>query len=283
VRAARRRRWWWARQPSSPCTRASARRPLAGVYDLVNAQVGRGWAHPDGHRVGDSPGGCHPFSVGPDQCLVHNGSFANHATIRRRTDRRGRGVRQRERLRGGRPVRGVPAGRRRGPGQGTRGLCDRFDGFYTLLVTSADGFAWSGRDRLQAGDHRRDDAWVAMALEFGAAELPVSTARGSTNPNRRGCTHGGAEPWADGQARRRRGVHRRPAISSVGSSTPSCMPPTAGHYQVRKSTRAHRHRRRLRPPDTVDVQGHAGYYCAGMNQHAEITVHGSAASGSRRT
>ena len=30
-----------------------------------------------------TPAGCHPFSVGPDQCLVHNGSFANHATIRR--------------------------------------------------------------------------------------------------------------------------------------------------------------------------------------------------------
>ncbi|HEY1706153.1 MAG TPA: hypothetical protein VGG75_41280 [Trebonia sp.] len=27
--------------------------------------------------------GCHPFSVGQDQCLVHNGSFSNHATIRR--------------------------------------------------------------------------------------------------------------------------------------------------------------------------------------------------------
>ncbi|MEU1161588.1 glutamine amidotransferase, partial [Streptomyces sp. NPDC005921] len=30
-----------------------------------------------------TPEGAHPFSVGPGQCLVHNGSFANHATIRR--------------------------------------------------------------------------------------------------------------------------------------------------------------------------------------------------------
>ena len=30
-----------------------------------------------------TPAGCHPYAVGPEQCLVHNGSFANHATIRR--------------------------------------------------------------------------------------------------------------------------------------------------------------------------------------------------------
>ncbi|WP_374192730.1 hypothetical protein [Streptomyces sp. MBT62] len=30
-----------------------------------------------------TPEGAHPFSVAPGQCLVHNGWFANHATIRR--------------------------------------------------------------------------------------------------------------------------------------------------------------------------------------------------------
>jgi methylamine---glutamate N-methyltransferase subunit B len=29
----------------------------------------------------------------------------------------------------------------------------------------------------------------------------------------------------------------------------------------------------------VDVEGHAGYYCAGMNQHADIRVHGNAGTG----
>ena len=28
--------------------------------------------------------GAHPFSTGPDQCLVHNGSLSNHNDIRRR-------------------------------------------------------------------------------------------------------------------------------------------------------------------------------------------------------
>src|SRR6266540_1744708 len=30
-----------------------------------------------------TPSGAHPYAVGPGECLVHNGSFSNHATIRR--------------------------------------------------------------------------------------------------------------------------------------------------------------------------------------------------------
>ncbi|MDR6952920.1 glutamate synthase domain-containing protein 1 [Ancylobacter sp. 3268] len=33
--------------------------------------------------------GAHPFSTGPDQCLVHNGSLSNHAGLRRRLEREG--------------------------------------------------------------------------------------------------------------------------------------------------------------------------------------------------
>ena len=29
-------------------------------------------------------------------------------------------------------------------------------------------------------------------------------------------------------------------------------------------------------PLTVNIEGHVGYYCAGMNKHARITVHGNA-------
>jgi methylamine---glutamate N-methyltransferase subunit B len=32
-------------------------------------------------------------------------------------------------------------------------------------------------------------------------------------------------------------------------------------------------------PVRVDVEGHVGYYCAGMNQHADIAVHGNAGTG----
>jgi glutamate synthase domain-containing protein 3 len=31
----------------------------------------------------------------------------------------------------------------------------------------------------------------------------------------------------------------------------------------------------LDTPVSIDIRGHAGYYCGGMNQHADITVHGN--------
>ncbi|MGJ7547015.1 protein glxC [Pseudomonas alloputida] len=35
----------------------------------------------------------------------------------------------------------------------------------------------------------------------------------------------------------------------------------------------------INAPVTVDIEGHAGYYCAGMNQQANITVHGNVGVG----
>ncbi len=32
-------------------------------------------------------------------------------------------------------------------------------------------------------------------------------------------------------------------------------------------------------PVTIEIEGHVGYYCAGMNQHANIIVHGNAGTG----
>ena len=32
-------------------------------------------------------------------------------------------------------------------------------------------------------------------------------------------------------------------------------------------------------PGKIDIDGHVGYYCAGMNQNADITIHGNAGSG----
>jgi methylamine---glutamate N-methyltransferase subunit B len=35
----------------------------------------------------------------------------------------------------------------------------------------------------------------------------------------------------------------------------------------------------LDAPLAVDIDGHVGYYCAGMNQHAHVTIHGNAGPG----
>jgi glutamine phosphoribosylpyrophosphate amidotransferase len=108
---------------------------------------------------------------------VHNGSFSNHATIRR--DLQADGVvfdSDNDSEVGARFV-----ARRLAQGEdlpeALRALCETFDGFYTLLVTSGDGFAVV-RDAIACKPAiiAETDAWVAMASEYRAlAGLPGIT------------------------------------------------------------------------------------------------------------
>jgi amidophosphoribosyltransferase len=148
---------------------------LARAYDLASAQGWQGLGHTRmATESAVTPEGCHPFSVGPDQCLVHNGSFSNHATIRR--DLLAAGVEfdsENDSEVGARFV-----ASRLGQGgdlaEALRALCEAFDGFYTLLVTSGDGFAVV-RDAIACKPAviAETRAWVAMASEYRAlAGLP---------------------------------------------------------------------------------------------------------------
>lgn len=124
--------------------------------------------------------GSHPFSVGVDQCLVHNGSFSNHAAIRREL------VAQGERFDSDNDseVGARFVARRLAEGEdmdkALRRVCERFDGFYTLLVSSASSFAVV-RDAIACKPAvvAQTDAWVAMASEYRyLAGLPgIETAR----------------------------------------------------------------------------------------------------------
>lgn len=121
-----------------------------------------------------TPSGCHPYTVGPGQCLVHNGSFANHASIRRDLRRAGVvfdsendtevGARfVAEQLAAGRDV-----------ATALKELCATFDGFYTLLVSDHDSFAVV-RDAIACKPAVIAETadWVAMASEYRAlAGLP---------------------------------------------------------------------------------------------------------------
>ncbi len=113
-------------------------RDLAAAYGLASAQGWQGVGHTRmATESAVDAGGCHPYAVGPDQCLVHNGSFANHATIRR--DLRARGATfdsendtevgarfVADRLAAGYDVETA-----------LKELCTTFDGFYTLLVSDS--------------------------------------------------------------------------------------------------------------------------------------------------
>lgn len=147
-----------------------APRDLAQAYGLPAATGWQGVGHTRmATESAVTPGGCHPYAVGTDQCLVHNGSFANHASIRRE-------------LR----AKGVVFDSENDTEVGARFVADRlaagydvetalkeltttFDGFYTLLVADSDSFAVV-RDAIACkpaviAEH---DDWVAMASEYRA-------------------------------------------------------------------------------------------------------------------
>jgi methylamine---glutamate N-methyltransferase subunit A len=148
---------------------------LAATYRLREVRGWQGLAHTRmATESAITPEGCHPFSVGTDQCLVHNGSFSNHASVRRELRRQGVEFdSENDTEVGARFVAACLAG---GDDleKALRRLGETFDGFYTLLVTTADGFAVV-RDEIACkpaivAEHPR---WIAMASEFRAlAELP---------------------------------------------------------------------------------------------------------------
>jgi len=52
-----------------------------------------------------------------------------------------------------------------------------------------------------------------------------------------------------------------------------------GHWQILNPSGAHALACGLDAPIEVEIMGHAGYYCAGMNKRATVTVHGNAGVG----
>lgn len=150
-------------------------RALADTWGLSAAQGWQGVGHTRmATESAVTPAGAHPYAVGPDQCLVHNGSFANHATIRR--ELRAAGVRfdsENDTEVGARFVADQLA-RGRDIETALKELCATFDGFYTLLVSNRDSFAVV-RDAIACKPAVIAEAadWVAMASEYRAlAGLP---------------------------------------------------------------------------------------------------------------
>lgn len=150
-------------------------RALADSWGLATAQGWQGVGHTRmATESAVTPAGAHPYAVGPDQCLVHNGSFANHATIRR--ELRSAGVHfdsENDTEVGARFVADQLA-KGRDIEAALKELCATFDGFYTLLVSNRDSFAVV-RDAIACKPAviAETDDWVAMASEYRAlAGLP---------------------------------------------------------------------------------------------------------------
>jgi glutamate synthase domain-containing protein 1 len=143
---------------------------LTDAWGLAKAQGWQGVGHTRmATESAVTPSGCHPYAVGPGQCMVHNGSFANHATIRR--ELRADGVEfdsENDTEVGARFIaKQLAAGR--DVETALKELCATFDGFYTLLVSNRDSFAVV-RDAIACKPAviAETDDWVAMASEYRA-------------------------------------------------------------------------------------------------------------------
>ena len=111
----------------------------------------------------------HPFSTGQDLCLVHNGSLSNHNRLRERLRKDGVDIRTDNdsevaagylmwRMREGDTLK-----------QALENALVDLDGFYTLAIGTANGFAVL-RDPIacKPAVMAETDDWVAMASEFRA-------------------------------------------------------------------------------------------------------------------
>ena len=231
--------------------------------------------------------GSHPFSTGLDLCLVHNGSLSNHNRLRANLRREGIEFQTENdtevaagylawRLREGASLE-----------QALEGCLDDLDGFYTFAVGTADGFAVL-RDPIACKPAvlAETDDWVAMALRV-ARDLRASRARPTRDV---GAGAGRRVRLGEGSGLMAAVAANEVAVEVVDlASTPlrelnqrlhdlaRADGPAA--WRVLNPNGAHAVACGIDAEVEVEIDGHVGYYCAGMNKHATVRVHGNAGTG----
>jgi methylamine---glutamate N-methyltransferase subunit A len=150
----------------------------AALADAFRLPQARGWQGIGHTRMATesavTPEGSHPFSVGPDQCLVHNGSFSNHMSIKHQLEREGVVFDSENDTEVGARFVAKQLAEGAGLEKALLALNETFDGFYTLLVSTAESFAVV-RDAISCKPAiiAETKQWVAMASEYRAlADLP---------------------------------------------------------------------------------------------------------------
>ncbi len=138
------------------------------------ALTGMGGSHGIGHtRMATESAvttmGAHPFSTGPDQCLVHNGSLSNHNNLRRKLIRDGMAFETdndsevaaaylTNKMKNGCNL-----------GEALESSLDDLDGFFTFVVGTRDGFGVV-RDPIacKPAVMAETDQYVAFGSEYRA-------------------------------------------------------------------------------------------------------------------
>jgi amidophosphoribosyltransferase len=152
-----------------------APKDLAAAWGLDKATGWQGVGHTRmATESAVTASGAHPYAVGPGECLVHNGSFANHASIRRDLEAAGIEFDSANDTEVGARFVAHKLADGKDVETALTDLTETFDGFYTLLVSNRDSFAVV-RDAIACKPAviAETDDWVAMASEYRAlAHLP---------------------------------------------------------------------------------------------------------------
>jgi glutamate synthase domain-containing protein 1 len=113
--------------------------------------------------------GAHPFSTGPDQCLVHNGSLSNHNNLRRELIREGMRFETQNDSEVAAAYLTAEMAKGKDLGQALTGALDDLDGFFTFVVGTKSGFGVV-RDPIacKPAVMAETDQYVAFGSEYRA-------------------------------------------------------------------------------------------------------------------
>ena len=116
-------------------------RSVAERFDIPDLQGSHGIGHT---RMATESAvttlGAHPFSTGPDQCLVHNGSLSNHNSLRRKLARQGVEVETENDTEVAAAYLTWKLQQGHNLGEALEAGLQDLDGFYTFVVGTKDGF-----------------------------------------------------------------------------------------------------------------------------------------------
>lgn len=118
--------------------------------------------------------GAHPFSTGPDQCLVHNGSLSNHNSLRRELIREGLAFETENDSEVAAAYLTHQMRQGKNLGQALEKSLDDLDGFFNFVVGTKTGFGVI-RDPIacKPAVMAETDRWVAFGSEYRAlVDLP---------------------------------------------------------------------------------------------------------------
>lgn len=113
--------------------------------------------------------GAHPFSTGPDQCLVHNGSLSNHNAVRRELRRAGMRFETENDTEVAAAYLSHRMAEGAGLGEAMEGTLQDLDGFFTFVVGTKNGFGVV-RDPIacKPAVMAETDQYVAFGSEYRA-------------------------------------------------------------------------------------------------------------------